>query len=251
VGGRLAAVLGLGALAVAAPPSAARFEHCPIGAKVPGHRPLGREGVGACAELVAKSGFMRIGSTQQQLTHPIVEQFGFVGDVFLAPSDGTPWMSTTPEQIPGGMFGVPLGPSTDVTVRVLPAGAMRFSVFEPTTLPVRFKVDNDFLGPSCFIGPVVLHLRPDVSKADVSGEGPGIRMTGLVASDTTFAVPKSNGCNGGGLVDAKLGLPSPPGANAVRLEIDAAVASASRVARTRRAQARARARARRHAPRRP
>ena len=224
-----------------APASAAHFEHCPIGAHIRGHRPLGQEGVGACVELVAKRGFLRIRSTRQDLTHPIVEQFGFVDDVFLPPTDGTPWLASTPEQVPGGMFGVPLGPSSQVSVRVLPAGPMRFSLFAPTTLPLRFKLDNDFLGPRCFIGPVVLHLRPDVSKASFDEHGAGLDITGLVATDTRFAVPRSTGCNGGGLVDAKLGLPSPAGANAVRLEIDAAVASASRVAMTRRARARRRA----------
>jgi hypothetical protein len=246
-----AALAGVtGALALApASASGGAFEHCPIGAPVPGHRALGKEGVGACARLVAKTGFLRIGSDRQDLTHPVVEQFGFLEDLFLPPDDGTPWMQTTAEQVPGGMFGVPLGPSTDVSVRVLPAGPVRFSLFEPTTLPLKFRVANDYLGPDCFIGsdrdPVVLHLRPDVSKAGFAQRGAGMRITGLVATDGRFSVPRSSGCRGGGLVDAKLGLPSPAGANAVRLDIDADVASASRVARA------AAKKRRRSAPRRP
>jgi hypothetical protein len=221
------------------------FAHCPVGT-------LRHDALGNCAQLIARRGFMRIGSTQQELTHPIVEQFGFAGDTVVLPTDGTPWMTSSPEQIPGGIFGVPLGASTEVTAQVLPAGPMRFSLYAPTTLPIRVKLTNDYLGPNCFLGPIQLHLQPDVSHADVEPQAVGMILKGLVATDTRFTVPRSRGCNGGGLVDAKLGLPSPAGANAVRLEIDAAVATAPSVLRARRrVSARRRAPAHRHAPRRP
>ena len=218
---------------------AAHFDHCPLGTAVPGHRPFGREGVGACVDLVARRGFLRIGSNRQDVTHPVREQFGVLDDdagprLFIPPSDGTPWMATSPERVPGGMFGVPLGSSSEVTVTVLPAGPMDFSLFAPTRLALKFKLDNEFLGPHCFIGsdrePIVLRLQPDVAHAQFEQHRVGLGINGLAATDQTFVVPRSNGCNGGELVDAKLGLPSPAGSNAVRLELDAAVASASSVA---------------------
>ncbi len=104
-------------------------------------------------------------------------------------------------------------------------------------LPVRIRLQNPFLGSGCYIGstaePVV--LRPQNSTApalaiqrfDANGTpntaGAMLRfaLTGNSQGDSTFAVPKANGCGLlgilNGAIDLKTGLPSPAGNNILSL----------------------------------
>jgi hypothetical protein len=109
------------------------------------------------------------------------------------------------------------------------------------SLPVKIHLENPLLGRRCYIGsdhdPITLNLTdgttaPPAPFPPIAGklgdlnqfesEGlPYIEITNNVQVDNTFAVPKAHGCGGffsfliDPLINAKLGLPSEPGHNAI------------------------------------
>jgi hypothetical protein len=105
------------------------------------------------------------------------------------------------------------------------------------TLPVKIKLDNPFLGTTCFIGtnanPIVLkpaNLTRPTGKvvrfnadgtANTTGQMGYLSLSGAAQGDSTFAVPKSSGCGLFGIlsgaVDLKQGLPSAAGSNSLVL----------------------------------
>jgi len=109
------------------------------------------------------------------------------------------------------------------------AGAALGSGGPIVTLPVRVHLQNVVLGGTCYIGsaadPILLKPVLKTAPADTSSAGfPGGFIIGLTATlgDDTFTVPKAQGCGPAGLLDevvnAKLGLPSPSGANELVLD---------------------------------
>lgn len=175
-------------------------------------------------------------------------------DTWAPVSPAGPAITSPPIEIPGGLLGITqpealrrllgpgiLKPVLGVTATVVQAGPVR--EFTPSAalgspgpivrLPVKIKLSNPLLGTSCFIGseadPIV--LSPEVTDSSgLTGSfsvlphgdatvGSSIAVSGLVLGDTSFRVPKATGCGLLGLfnalIDQRLGLPSPPGRNAL------------------------------------
>lgn len=173
----------------------------------------------------------------------------------VAPSAGTVVGDSV--DIPGGLLGlmcpsnIPFvsticddlvnNPLNRVTATIQSAGApTEFNLAagvgtgQPImTLPVKIKLDNPFLGSNCYIGsnsnPILLKpanlARPSArivrfdadGTANTTGEMGYLSTSGAAQGDSTFAVPRSNGCGLlgilSGAVDLKQGLPSPAGSN--------------------------------------
>ncbi|MEU2022337.1 hypothetical protein ABZ565_09240 [Streptomyces sp. NPDC016469] len=105
------------------------------------------------------------------------------------------------------------------------------------TLPVRIHLENPLLGDKCYIGsssdPILLKpqnlSQPAVTSENFAGDGtpdpngPMSRLSlqGATQTDTTYAVPGTNGCGLLGslnwAVNLKTGLPSAAGKNSVTL----------------------------------
>ncbi|WP_326656331.1 hypothetical protein [Streptomyces sp. NBC_00385] len=106
------------------------------------------------------------------------------------------------------------------------------------TLPVRIHLENPLLGDKCYIGsasnPILLKpqnlTQPAVSSLKFAGDGTTdatgplnrLNLLGATQSDTTYAVPGTNGCGLLGAlnwaVNLKTGLPSASGNNNVTLD---------------------------------
>lgn len=177
----------------------------------------------------------------------------------VAPQDGA--FVTQPIEIPGGLLGImcpsniPLAslicmgivnsPLNRVSVSIVSVGAPTdfnlaagLGIGQPIlTMRLKVKLDNPFLGSNCYIGsdtdPIVLKpanlARPTGSlvrfnadgSANPTGEMGYVSLVGEGLGDSTFVVPKSNGCGLLGLlssaVDSQQGLPSPAGSNSLTL----------------------------------
>jgi hypothetical protein len=215
-----------------------------------------------CLSSSAPSGTFTIGATT--LTAGATDlQLGVLnkGGVYttVAPAAGT--VVGAPVDIPGGLLGlmcpsaIPFvtgiclqlanNPLNKVTATIESAGAPTdFNLAAGTgvgtpimTLPVKIKLDNPFLGSTCYIGsnsaPILLkpaNLTKPTAKvvrfnadgtANTAGQMGYLSLSGAAQGDSTFAVPKSNGCGLFGIlsgaVDLKQGLPSAAGANSLVL----------------------------------
>jgi DNA-binding beta-propeller fold protein YncE len=142
----------------------------------------------------------------------------------------------------------PVGPVTAVTESAgTPSNFCLFcgiSADQPIiTIPIKIKLQNPTLGPSCSIGtdqnPILLNPQNTaLSNAksvgaffsfdsngvpdSTPGSDGALLVTGLVQGDDTFAVPGATGCgpNGSldGVVDSVAGVPSPSGSNHLVLD---------------------------------
>jgi hypothetical protein len=177
----------------------------------------------------------------------------------VAPAAGA--VVGAPVEIPGGLLGlmcpsaIPFvtgiclqlanNPLNKVTATIESAGAPTdFNLAAGTgtgtpimTLPVKVRLDNPFLGTNCYIGsnsaPILLKpanlTRPTAKvvrfnadgTANTAGQMGYLSLSGAAQGDSTFAVPKSNGCGLFGIlsgaVDLKQGLPSAAGSNSLVL----------------------------------
>jgi hypothetical protein len=215
-----------------------------------------------CLSSSAPSGTFTIGATT--LTTGTTDlQVGVLnkGGVYttVAPAAGA--VVGAPVDIPGGLLGlmcpsaIPFvtgiclqlanNPLNRVTATIESAGAptdfnLTAGVGTGTpiiTLPVKIKLDNPFLGGTCYIGsnsaPILLkpaNLTRPTGKvvrfnadgtANTTGQQGYLSLSGAAQGDSTFAVPKSNGCGLFGIlsgaVDLKQGLPSAAGSNSLVL----------------------------------
>lgn len=163
--------------------------------------------------------------------------------------------------VPGGLLGlmcpsnIPLvsticlglvnNPLNKVTATIQSAGAPTdfnlaagVGVGTPiVTLPVKIKLDNPFLGTTCYIGsnsnPILLkpaNLTKPTGRVvrfnadgtlNTTGQQGYLSLSGAAQGDSTFAVPKSSGCGLFGIlsgaVDLQQGLPSAAGSNSLVL----------------------------------
>jgi hypothetical protein len=244
----------------------AKFQTCP----------LSNPSVEACLYAESTTGSFTIGKKTVPLVKPVVLKGGAYGPegiigplTFVGPTDGLV-ISKTPQPVPGGLLGV-TAPSwwpqvlkdlfnetinngfTGVTATVELAGsasAVKANFLNAFTgggpafsMPVKVKLDNPFLGSSCYIGsnsnPVKLNLTtgatspppPNTSisgSSGVPGEDPNERFIFLKGNrlvDNSFSAPGASGCGGflfswavDPLVDSILGTPSPAGTNTAILE---------------------------------
>jgi hypothetical protein len=215
----------------------APFTNCPV------------EVAKTCTIATTTSGEFKLDLKTTKIEHPVVLQGGLASEAFadqalLAPTNGET-LSKTPQEVPGGLTGLTTviggpvfataelaGPASGVIIN---KGNLLTGVGTAVTLPIKVKLDNEILGPSCYIGsdsePIVLHLTtgttsPSLPNQPISGssgtlEGAGkgkiVKIKGNSLVDNNFAVPGANGCGGSPLidlvVDAGVGIPAPAGFN--------------------------------------
>lgn len=267
----LAAVLAAVMLVPATSASAftgelARFNQCP----------LSNSKVEFCLYAETSSGSFTMGKKTVPLKNPVILKGGLGeapgGNFFeplklFAPTDGNT-LSKTAQPVPGGLLGVTAptwwpqflqdlfnetinngftgvnatvelaGPVSGVSVSLLNTLTAEGTAF---VLPVKVKLDNPFLGSSCYIGsnssPIKLNLTtgttsPPPPNKPISGN-PGeflevppamnvLKNNRLV--DNAFAAPGANGCGGlfsfliDPFVNSIVGVPSAAGTNTAILE---------------------------------
>jgi len=229
-----------------------------------------------CLYAESKNGSFVLGKKSVPLKNPVVIQGGLEGTeenlskpFNLAAATSGDTLSKTAQPVPGGLLGVTAptwwpqilqdlfnetinngftgvnatveiaGPVSGVKVNPLNALLQTGSVFE---LPVKVKLDNPFLGSSCYIGsnsnPIKLNLitgttSPPAPNKPISGSPgelgePAIGMLSFANNrlvDNSFSSPGANGCGGflfswavDPFVNSIVGVPSAAGTNTAILE---------------------------------
>src|SRR5215218_7011932 len=251
--------------------------------------PTGNPSVELCVYANTTSGSFKMGQKTVPIVKPVVLQGGAIpvepGNVFgalnfVAASDGNT-LSKTPQPVPGGLTGI-VAPSwwpqilkdlfnetinngfTGVTGTVElagPASAIKLSLVNTLTakgvalgMPVKVKLDNPFLGSSCYIGsnssPIQLNLTsgttaPPPPNTPISGspgelttveEGQIIAEKNNKLVDNAFSTPGANGCGGflfswlvDPFVNSIVGVPSAAGTNTAILEGSTYLGEAAKV----------------------
>jgi hypothetical protein len=205
--------------------------------------PLTTPGLTACLNAKTESGEIVAGNRKVPIEHAITLQGGLVetetATTFIAAANGET-LSKTPQNVPGGIFGVNCkeitekktrekcesvfenkltavsattelaGPASDIHLN---EGALFEEVGTALSIPVKLHVENPLLGSSCYIGsnsaPVVLELTTGTSgslkgtkgEIRVIGEGEILQLANNSLVNNTFVAPGSNGCGPGGLLD--------------------------------------------------
>ncbi len=257
------AMLGFASSAFAKKPTGewAQFGECP----------LSNPAVALCVFAQTTSGEFKIGSTSVPLTKTVTLQGGLeiveggAKEVFVNAANGET-LSKTPQTVPGGLFKIlapeflpePLkklfnefinkGP-TGATATTELVGPVQISIANISsesgiglTLPVRVHLENEFLGPSCYIGskskPVNVELTtgttsPPLPNEPISGStgeleekggGTVIIFNKNKLVNNSFAAPGAEGCGSQfffglftGIIDSavnsQLSLPSAAGNN--------------------------------------
>lgn len=255
---------------------------------------------GSCVHNVTHSGSLAIGSTSLPIDQPIILNGGveYINGSPLYDAVGGPTLTAPPGNVPGGLLGI-ANPLPDwpfplwvafwgivnsvngVTATMEQVGqfdtVLTNALFPPTdgsdpvafVLKLRVKLNNPFLGNTCYIGsaqnPLLIKLQvaptnpppPNQSIAGDSGvyhevitnpdtfEGYTFVEGGILV-DNSFAVPAASGCGNvalglpiltplldllvSGAVNLKVGLPSAAGKNTAILNGDTYLALASTVA---------------------
>jgi hypothetical protein len=228
----------------------------------------------ACTGALAVSGSITIGTLTTPVVAPVHVQFGF----YTPPNDPNyatvvPPLAGTSAQLVTGRDLIPeplttaLGcPSSDPTVAALcqkaqtrggnyntvyalaqSAGAITNFNLLNWTQPIKFRLINPLLGPSCYVGqdgaPAVLNPQLTLNGGqEIQDPDPAahpdtfVLVTNATAADTTFSAPGVTGCGPGGAaniavdeaLDAGAGLPAASG-NSLSLTgaFDIAACSAS------------------------
>jgi hypothetical protein len=252
----------------------ARFSKCP----------LSNTSVDFCLYAESTGGSFTVGSKTVPLVKPVVLQGGLNNaekDLskplpLVAATDGNT-LSKTPQPVPGGLLGVTApswwpqilkdlfnetinngftgvtatveiaGPTSGASVNLINAfGASGTAV----TLPAKVKLDNPFLGSSCYIGTNSSPIKLNFTTGTTSPPPPNKPITGSPGEpvepvigvlqlkhnrlvDNSFAAPGANGCGGflfswavDPLVNSILGVPSAAGTNTAILEGTISLANA-------------------------
>lgn len=238
--------------------------------------PLSNLSVEACLYAESTTGEFKVGKKTVPLVNPQILKAGAYGPegilgplTIVTPTDGL-ILSKTAQPVPGGLLGI-TAPAwwpkvlrdlfnetinngfTGVTATVELAGTAAnvkanflnalIGSGPAFSLPVKVKLDNPFLGSSCYVGstsnPVKLNLttgttapplpnKPISGNPGEGGEDPEGRFIFLKKNrlvDNSFSAPGASGCGGilfswavDPLVDSILGTPSPAGTNTAILE---------------------------------
>ena len=278
--GAIAMIAALGGSAS----SALATEHHPTGEfAIFSDCPLSTAGLADCLVAETKAGEFTVGKRTVPITKTITLQGGFIEGSekleFVGAEDGNT-LSKTAQPVPGGLLGVVapeflpkflqeiinklvsegLDEVTALTELAAPASSIGLStenlLFETGTaisLPLKIKLNNSFLGGSCYIGsnaaPIVINLTtgttmppgPNKSIKGASGtfghneEYTLVTLTGSRLVNNSFAAPKAEGCGGllafliNPAVNLELGLPAAGGNNTAILEGNLADAAVSPV----------------------
>lgn len=250
----------LAVMAVASPASAAKefevFKQCPTS------NPEAFD----CIHSLTTSGEVKVGNTAVPIVNAITLQGAipnpFSGKQELIAAKNGETLSKTGQPVPGGLLSI-IAPTgwpkflqdlfnkfinegvTGVKAVTELVGKGEVALFNfiggegtAVALPVRVKLENPFLGGSCFVGsaktPVKLQLTtgttaPPLPNTPITGEVGTLSQNasetilfdkGFSLVDNAFSAPGAEGC--GGIfsflvdlaVDAKLGIPSAAGHNA-------------------------------------
>lgn len=232
--------------------------------------PTNNTAVNLCFYALSSGGEFHVGTKTVPIVNTITLQGGSIlneetgAETFVGAKNGET-LSKTPQPVPGGLLGI-VAPEgwpqwlknifnefinngitgvTETTELVGNPGISRANLlFQEGTaleLPVRVKLNNAFLGNSCYIGsaahPIVQHLTsgttsPPPPNTPISGQVGElefkdeftlviIRNNSIV--DNAYAAPGAEGCGGifsflvDPAVNAQLGLPSAAGHNTTRL----------------------------------
>jgi hypothetical protein len=230
-----------------------------------------------CLYAETNSGSLTIGNkTTPIVNKPVILQGGITLNpetfeaIFLGAEDGNT-LTKVPQPVPGGLLGI-TAPAwwpkflrdlfnnainegfTGVNATLELAGAPSsvhlnaLNLIEESgvalEMPVKVKLDNVFLGSSCYIGsnsnPIVLKLttgttsppgpnKPisgDVKEASTEAGGTIEKVSGVKLVDNAFAVPGASGCGGifsflvDPFVNSIVGIPAAAGKNTAILEGD-------------------------------
>jgi len=243
--------------------------------------------VDGCIYAESSSGVFTMGKKTVPIKNPVVLKGGldapggsiFEELTFVAPTDGQT-LSKTPQPVPGGLLGV-TAPTwwpqflqdlfnetinngftgVNATVELAgPASSIKFNTLNEITgngvaiaFPAKVKLDNPFLGSSCYIGsnsnPIKLNLTtgttaPPPPNKPITGnpgtfegkeEGAILIDKGNKLVDNSFAAPGANGCGGlfsfliDPFVNSIVGVPSAAGTNTAILEGTTYIADANAV----------------------
>lgn len=244
----------------------AKFDYCP----------LSNPNIGFCFYSETYAGGLTIGKKSTPIVKPQILQGGLkVTPTFEStfyPAEEGNTLPASPQAVPGGLLGV-TAPAwwpkflrdlfnetinngfTGVTATVELVQPVTFSLANSilrtgisTTLPVRVKLSNPFLGSGCYIGsssqPITLKLTTGVTappgpntpiegSSGTLGGNPALTLqtlTGTKLVDNSFAVPGANGCGGlfsfliDPFVESIVGIPSASGTNTAVLENNVRIA---------------------------
>jgi hypothetical protein len=246
-------------------------EHHPKGIYAPfADCPLSNAKVEVCIAAKTTSGKFTIGKQTVPITSAITLQGGAIENPttealeFVAAEDGNT-LSKTPQNVPGGLldfvnckeisnfierlacelvFENGVTGVTATTELAAPASTIGLSTVNLVVgtgtaleLPLKVKLNNPFLGESCYIGSNAKPIKIPFTTGTTSPPPPNKPITGspgeletkeggLYAKiqnnslvNNSFAAPVVEGCGGGWsflinpIVDAKLGLPAAAGVN--------------------------------------
>jgi len=273
------AVLGFASQAFATKPTGdfVNFGDCPVS----------NSSVAACIFAQTSSGEFKIGSTTVPITKTITLQSGLTetgkeGEARLSGATDGNTLSKTPQTVPGGLlkilapefFGEPLSKIfnefinkgiTGVTASTELVGEPTLNLFAALSgsgtalaLPVRVHLENEFLGPKCFVGSKAHPVNVELTTGTTSPPPPNKPITGspgevevkdegnLIVDknnslvNNSFAAPTAEGCGSQilfglftglitGAVNSELGLPSAAGHNTAILKGTQELAEASAV----------------------
>jgi hypothetical protein len=236
-----------------------------------GDCPLSNPTVFLCVFSQTNGGEFKIGSTTVPLTKPETLQGGFNTEGrFIEAADGNT-LSHTPQTVPGGLLKIMAPESfpeplkkifnefinkgiTGVTATTELVGEVQINLENIVeargvglVLPVRVHLENELLGPKCYVGskahPVAVELTtgttsPPLPNTPITGSPGSFETKGggtisILSSNklvnNSFAAPVAEGCGSqilfglftgliDGAVDSELGLPSEAGHNTAILE---------------------------------
>ena len=228
-----------------------------------------------CIYSKTESGEFVIGKQAVPITNPVYLQSGFsenpaTGKLELIGAADGKTLSKTPENVPGGLLdfvnckeisnffervacelvfenkttGVSATAELAGTPKPIPFSENNLLEGEKTvfTLPLKFHLENPFLGSACYIGtdsaPINVAFTtgttsPPLPNKPISGspgelefieEGEIIRVSHLSLVNNSFAAPGASGCGGAfaflidPIINAKLGLPAAAGHNTAILK---------------------------------
>jgi len=258
------AVLGLASQALATKPTGdfVNFGNCPTKTA----------GVNYCVYGLTTGGEFKIKKTEVPITKTITIQGGIIdneetgAETWVNAANGAETVSKTPENVPGGVlklvapsfFFEPLKKIWEEFIAKSPLGASataelegkitisRFNLItgapDALSLPVRVHLENEFLGPKCYVGsaskPVTIELttgetsppppnksiKGSAGEAEIKDEGNLLILRKNELVNNTFSAPGAEGCGSQilfglftGLIDeavnGEIGLPSTSGNN--------------------------------------
>jgi hypothetical protein len=237
-----------------------------------GNCPTKVTGVNFCVFAQTTSGEFKIKKTTVPITKTITLQGGIIeneeteAETWVNAANGAETLSKTPQTVPGGLlkvvapsfFGEPLSKIfnefinkgiTGVNATAELVGQITISRLALLTgapnalnLPVRVHLENEFLGPKCYVGSASKPVNLELTTGTTSPPPPNEPITGALGEfelkdegtllilrknslvNNTFAAPGSQGCGSQilfgiftGIIDAavnsELELPSASGNN--------------------------------------